>query len=192
MKSNQLKPVGLAVALAIALFGVASTASAHGTGMMSGPMMEYDGSDMRNWQSHGYGMGAGMGYGMGYGSMMGPGMMGPGMMGSGMMYGYGGMGPALGLSSDQQQKMLQIHQELHEKNWALMGKMYDESAKLRQMFFSDHRDPKAIGEQQQRVFDLQRQMTEAWIDAQNRTEAILTDEQKEKLKQSGWPGMMGW
>lgn len=200
MKAGWAKHSGFALALTLGLLGTASTAFPHGSGMMSGSMMGADGNDNHDWAAHHYGMGYGsmMGQGMMGPGLMGPGMMGPGMMGPGMMggcgpmHGYDGMPQALGLNDDQQQKISQIHQELRKQHWDLMGKMFDESAKLRQLFFADKRDPKAIGEQQQRVFDLRRQMTESWVEAQNRIEDVLTPEQKDKLHQFGRQGMMGW
>lgn len=136
------------------------------------------------------GMGPGMmgDYGMGHG-MMGPGMMGmgPGMMGYGMMGGYG-PGNMPNLDESQQRKVVQIQDELRKKHWDLMGKMNDEQAKLNQLYYSGQRDPAAIGKQQQRVYDLRRQMMESMVEAQNRMEAVLTPEQKEQRRGYG----RGW
>ena len=71
-----------------------------------------------------------------------------------------------------------------------MGKMNDEYAKLNQLYYSDKRDPAAIGKQQQRVYDLRRQMMESSVEAQNRMEAVLTPEQKEQRRGYGQGGMM--
>lgn len=139
----------------------------------------------------GYGMGPGMmGSGMGHGMMddgrgddcmmggrgmrgMEPGMMG---MGPGMMGGYGPAG-MLNLDESQQKKIVQIQDELRKKHWDLMGKMNDEQAKLRQLYYySGQRDPAAIGKQYQRIQDLRRQMMESSIEAQNRIDAVLTPE----------------
>ncbi|WP_083928348.1 Spy/CpxP family protein refolding chaperone [Marinobacterium rhizophilum] len=184
MKAPRAKHAGLALALTLGLLGNASTVFAHGSGMMSGSMMGTGGKDHPDWAAQGHGMG----YGMGYGSMMGPGMMG----GCAPMHGYGGMFQMLELNDDQQQKVSQIHQELQKKRWDLMGKMHEESAKLRQLFFAEKRDAEAIGEQQQRVFDLSQQMTKDWIETQSQIEELLTPEQKDKLHEFGRQGMMGW
>ncbi len=61
-----------------------------------------------------------------------------------------------------------------------MGKMNDEYVKLRDLYTSGKRDPAAIGQQQQRIYDLRRQMVESSVEAQNRMEAVLTPEQKEQ------------
>ena len=149
-------------------------------------------------------MGPGMmgGYGMGPGMMggwddwddryMNRGMMGPGMMiGPGMMGGYGyGPQAALNLDAAQQQKIAQIQDEQRKKQWDLMGKMNDEQAKLNQLYYSGQHDPAVIGKQYQRIQDLQRQMMESSIEAQNRIEAVLTPEQRQTLRGYGRGGMM--
>lgn len=136
-------------------------------------------------------MGPGMmGQGMGMGSgMMGDGHMGRGMMGPGMMGGYG-PGAALNLNEQQQKQITQIQDGLRKKHWDLMGKMNDEYAKLNQLYYSEQRDPAAIGKQQQRVYDLRRQMMESMVEAQNRMEAVLTPEQKEQRRGYGRGWMM--
>jgi Spy/CpxP family protein refolding chaperone len=152
----------------------------------------------------GYGMGPGMMHGWGTGprSMWGggdDGYMGRGMMGQGMMYGQGpgmmnGNGPGSGLNLDesQQKKMTQIQDELRKKHWELMGKMNDENARLRDLYQADKRDPDAIGKQLQRIFDLRRQMMVDSVEAQNRMEEMLTDEQKKQMRNFSRPGGMMW
>jgi Spy/CpxP family protein refolding chaperone len=200
MKAQRMKPTGLALVLTLTLLGTASTAFAHGSGMMSGSMPGMGDNDHheRAAQGHGMGYGSMMEPGMMGQGFMGSGMMGPGMMGQGMMggcspmHGYDGMSQALDLNDDQQKKISQIQQDFHRQNWDLMGKMYDESLTLRRLFHAAELDPKAIGEQQQRLFDLRRQMTEAWVETQNHIKEILTPEQKAKLQQFSRQGMMGW
>lgn len=137
----------------------------------------------------GYGMGMGSGMGMGMGPGMGMMGMGPGMMGPGMGM-MGGYGPfhGLDLNDDQQKKITQIQDALRKQHWELMGKIQDEYVKLRDLYAADTRDPSAIGQQMQRVFDLRRQMIESGVDAENRMEAVLTAEQKAQLRKGGWSG----
>lgn len=170
-----------------------------GHGMMGPGMMGYGmGPGMMDHGYSGYGMGMmGMGHGMmGPGMGMGPGMMGgygmgPGMMGMGpgMMGGYGPWG-TLSLDAQQQKKITQIQDDLSKKHWDLMGKMNGEYAKLNQLYYSSKREPAAIGAQQQKIFDLQRQMMESSVEAQNRIDAVLTPEQKEQIQRFGYGGMM--
>ena len=158
-------------------------------GMMMGPGMGMMGPGMGHgmmgmmdddWDDDGMMGGRGM-------RGMGPGMMG---MGPGMMGGYGPAG-ALNLDESQQKKITQIQDELRKKHWDLMGKMNDEQAKLRQLYYySGQRDPAAIGKQYQRIQDLRRQMVESSIEAQNRTDAVLTPEQKEQMRRFSYDGRM--
>lgn len=159
-----------------------------GPGMMMGPRMGM-GPGMMGMMDDGC-PGGGMdmmGPGMGMGMMgMGPGMMmGPGMT--------GGYGPgALNLDEQQQKKITQIQDELRKKHWNLMGKMNDERVKLRDIYALGKRDPSAIGQQQQRIYDLRRQMLESSVEAQNRMEAVLVPEQKEQLRGYHGQGWMMW
>ncbi len=139
---------------------------------------------------HEHGMGGGM---MGHEHGMGGGMMGDcggGMMG-GMMGGHGMMleSPrmhmvrALNLSDEQRAKINKLSDELQHKNWEREGMIRDEAAKLRDLYEADKRDPKAIGAEYQKIFDIKRQMIEAMVDTQNRVEALLTPEQLRQMKE---------
>lgn len=123
--------------------------------------------------------------------MMGPGMMGPGMMGPGMMGGYG-YGPALDLTEQQQAEIAQIQEDFRKKQSDLAAKMYAEQAKLNEIYYSGKRDPAAIDNQYKKIYDLRRQMIQNQVDAQNRMDAVLTPEQKERLRgyYGGRGGMM--
>ncbi len=48
---------------------------------------------------------------------------------------------------------------------------------------AEEHDPKTIGAAYGRLFDLRRQMIEAAIEAGNRRKALLTDEQREQIRQ---------
>lgn len=63
-----------------------------------------------------------------------------------------------------------------------MGKMQDEYMKLRDRYAADTGDPSAIGRQEQKIFEVKRQMIESAVDAENRMEAVLTAEQKAQLR----------
>lgn len=126
------------------------------------------------------------------GMMSGPasGMMGghmSGMMGghnSGMMLGSPQMNllKSLDLSSEQRAKVNKLSDTLRHNNWASMGLIMDEAAKLRDLYGADKRDPSAIGKVYQKIFDIQRQIIETTIDTQNRVDEILTPAQRTQLK----------
>ncbi len=148
------------------------------------------------WGMPGAGMmGMGMMGMMGMGGMgsFGPGMMGPGMMMGPAMMGWGAlpaMGPgALNLTADQRKKITAIDEGLRKRQWTLMGKMMEQAAQLHQLYQAEKRDPKKIGAAYGKLFDLKRQMIEAAVEAANRKEAVLTKEQRQRLRQ--WGGAMG-
>ncbi|MEE9596724.1 MAG: Spy/CpxP family protein refolding chaperone [Acidiferrobacterales bacterium] len=175
----------MGVLIAFALGIGTSVALAHG----GGPMMR-GGTPSYGMGHMGMMGGSGMMH-MGPGMMhMGPGMMhmGPGMMemmrGPGMM---GGMGMGriwmLDLTKEQRANMHKLQDQVRKTNWDTMGKIMDESSKLRELFAADKPDPKKIGAVYGNIFDLRRQMIESKIDTHNRVDAVLTKEQREQLKQ---------
>lgn len=98
------------------------------------------------------------------------------------------MASALDLSDEQRSKINKLSDELRHNNWTAKGLIMDQSAKLRDLYGADKRDPSAIGREYQKIFDLKRKMIEAMIDTQNRVEEILTPEQRTQLK--GMPHKM--
>ena len=111
--------------------------------------------------------------------------------GHGMMGGYGMMMESprmrlvmhLNLSDEQRAKINKLGDELRHKNWARAGLMQDESAKLRDLYEADKRDPKAIVEEYRKIFNIKLQMIEAMVDTQNEVEALLTPDQLRELKE---------
>ena len=105
-----------------------------------------------------------------------------GMMGEhGMMMGSN-MYRMLNLSDDQRARIGKLSDALNHDNWAKQGLINDESAKLRDLYDADKRDPAAIGEEYKKVFDLKRQMIESYLNTQNQIEEILTPEQRAQMK----------
>jgi Spy/CpxP family protein refolding chaperone len=125
-----------------------------------------------------------MGSGMTGSGMTGSGMMGPGMMGPGMMSSYWGVD----LTPEQRSKIAQIQNESRKRHWNLMAQMHEEQYKLQELYYSGTSDSAAIGAQQQKVANLQGQMMQSMIEAQNQTEKLLTADQKEKVRSKG----RGW
>ncbi len=128
----------------------------------------------------------GYGYGWGRGMMgMGPGMMGPGMIDS-----YGAGPGMFDLTEQQQNKMALIQEEAGKRRWDLIGRMNAEQIKLQQLYYSGKRDSAAIDAQYKKIYQLQREMNESWMDAQVRMDALLTKEQKERHRGGYGPGWM--
>jgi len=136
--------------------------------------------------------GYGPGYGMmgpdmmrGYGPGMGFGMMGPGM-GYGMMGGYGHWGD-LKLTAEQRGKIAAIQNDTRRKHWELMGKMHDEQSQLHDQYFSDKPDDAALSKRYRAMSELRHQMFDLSLNARKQIDAVLTQEQRDKLRR----GRMG-
>jgi len=135
----------------------------------------------------GWGNGRGMmGFGGGPGMMRGYGM-GPGAMMQGA--GWGG----LDLTDEQRAKINRIQDETRHSHWALMGKMMDQQAKLRDLYDAPKRDAAAIDDTYKSIDAMRQQMIGSSTDARTRIEAVLTPKQREKLRtyqcdedQLGW------
>jgi Spy/CpxP family protein refolding chaperone len=176
---------GLMMGMLIAVvLGIgASVVLAHGGGpMMRGGTPSYGMGPMSMMGEHG--MSGHMG-GMGHMGMMG---MGPGMIGTmhgpGMMGGMGmGRIQMLDLTEEQRASIHKLRDQLRRTNWDTMGKIMDESSKLRELFAADKPDAKTIGAVYGNIFDLRRQMIEGKIDTHNRVDGLLTKEQRQELKQ---------
>jgi Spy/CpxP family protein refolding chaperone len=118
-------------------------------------------------------------------------MGGDGPMMGGMMQSIG-KGPArphfytlwqLELSDEQRKKINVVHDGLHKKHWELMGRTYDQQTKLRDLYEVEPYDAKKIGAAHGEIGKLRAQLVEAEVDALNRAIALLTPEQKTRLKE---------
>jgi Spy/CpxP family protein refolding chaperone len=146
-----------------------------GWGMMGGP-------------GYGYGPGPGRGFGPGMMGGRGMGMMGGPGFGMGMM-GYGALA-ALDLSEAQRKQVVAIQDEVRKKNWAAMGSMQDEMAKLRDAMWAGERDRAAILAANKRMFEIRQQMLENTLDAADRIEKVLTPQQRAQLRKHAGPAWM--
>lgn len=154
----------------------------HMGGMMGGQAGSHEGGGMMGSHEGGH-MGGMMGCQAGSheGGHMG-GMMGNHESGAMMKTPRIDRVMALDLSNEQRSKINKLSDELKHNNWAAKGLIMDGSAKLRDLYGADKRDPSAIGKEYQKIFDSERQMIEAVIDTQNRIEELLTPEQRAQMK----------
>jgi Spy/CpxP family protein refolding chaperone len=183
--TRQFRNMAASGLLALALAPATALTAQHGM-----PMGERDDMPMMQQQRGGMGM---MGGCPGMPWIMGPGtgMMGPGMgmMGPGM----GMMGPGMGmmgidLNPEQQTEMRRIQRELRRQNWERMGQLMEAMEDLHELMASESPDPAAVGQAHARMAELKRPMIEARVKAMNEMRALLTDEQRERMR-SGPRGM---
>lgn len=179
--------------MGFALVGTAVSVLAAEPAMPNQPMMQ---GQAKGGGAPCAGYGSGMGMMGGYGPGMMGGGMGPGYgMGHGMMGGWaGGMGPMamLDLSDAQTAQVEKIQTEMTKKQRTLMRQMWEEQGKLGDLMKAEKRDLTAIGKAYVRFADLQRQVLDAHIDAENKMAAVLTKEQKAQMHRGFGRGMMGY
>ena len=193
--------IGTAIAAAVGTTGVAVA----GMGGYSGACPQ--GDQMQQGQG-GYGPGMMQGRGM-MGHMMGqgPGAMmdqGPGAMMGQMMGGMqgmqgmggmmGGMGPGLDLSADQRTELGKLRQQFLPQMGELSGKMQANHEQLRAQMHGGIADEAAIAELADQKGALMAEMIKLHAAQRARMQALLTDEQREQMRQRRQdmdPGMMG-
>lgn len=150
-----------------------------GPGMMGPGTM---GSGMMGPGMMGSGM---MGPGMMGSGMMSPGMMGPGMMSPGMM--QGGVGPyasgVLGLDDGQRERLEAIQRENAREHWQLMQEMHEHARAMMELRTGDEVDPEALGRAFDEVAAVHRRMLVQQARMHNRMRDVLTEEQRERLRQ---------
>ncbi|MBV2181362.1 MAG: Spy/CpxP family protein refolding chaperone [Castellaniella sp.] len=118
----------------------------------------------------------------GYG--MGPGMMGSFGMGQGMLGGYGPQNcsvDGLDLTSQQRTKIEAIRDEFGRKQWDLMGKMRELSLDSSNATANGKFDEQAARKKYDEREGVRKQMFESSLDLRKQIDAVLTDEQRQKL-----------
>ena len=194
MNGKQMR-VWLVVVLSAASATVLAQNSGMGAGMKDGAPGRGMGPGMKHGMMDGMGgdgpascghqmMEGGPGHGRGMMSGMGR------DMGAGMMAGHADHLPS-DLTDKQRSAINKIHDEFTKKQWELNGKLLDEYPKLRDLHAAETRDPKAIGAEYARIFDVRRQMIELTVDMHNRVDAVFTKAQREAMHKHGRGPMMG-
>ena len=197
VKHKQLLATVLVVSLGLAASGGAAAQGMQqdnqgsGAGMMGGQggnMMGGQGGYMMGGQGgmmgqqgmmHGQGQGQGQGHGMmggqGHG-MMGGGMMGPGMMGQqGMMSGM--------LNEQQQREMREMRQEYRSAHFQRMGEMMNLRDDMMELMQGERPDPEEVQALHGEMATLRGEMLADQVRMRNQMQDLLTDEQREQLRQ---------
>ena len=103
--------------------------------------------------------------------------------------GYGAVagGPAvdLGLDEEQLEEIAKIQKELRSELQELKVERYEASLKLEELYTAEELDAGDINDQQQRVFDVIKEITELQVEAQQDIRDVLNTEQRNQLMRSG-------
>ncbi|MDI5889571.1 Spy/CpxP family protein refolding chaperone [Halomonas rhizosphaerae] len=208
VKYKQFLAVVLAASMGIVASGTAAAQGmqqgAHGTGgtMMGGQGGMGPGMMMGGQGGMGPGMMMGGQGGMGPGMMMGgqggmdPGMMmgGQGGMGPGMMMGgQGGMGPGMMmggqggmagiLDEEQLSSLREIRREHRSAHFERMGEMMNLRDDMMLLMQAERPDPEEVQALHGQMATLHGEMMADKVRMRNRMQDLLTDEQREQLKQ---------
>ncbi|WP_150913596.1 Spy/CpxP family protein refolding chaperone [Marinobacter halotolerans] len=181
MKLQNKSRIGPSLALCLGLLCTASLANAHetSTGSPSGPDAGQAGGDKAA------GMNRHHSYGDDHNGHHGK----NGYSGHHGKSGHGGMQTAptieLDLDADQLEDIAEIQRELRSDLTDLKVERYEASLKLEELYAAEELDAGDIVDQQQKVFDVIKEITELQVEAQQDIRDLLTDEQKNKLLQSG-------
>lgn len=102
-----------------------------------------------------------------------------------------GLGPVyrLDLTDAQRTQVNAISDQLRAKNWATLGKIMDQRARLRDQRGASEPDAKAVKAAVTEIGRLRGEMAEARILAMNQARQLLTKEQREQLdrwRKEGW------
>lgn len=193
MKLQNNSRTGLSLALGLGLSAMALVANAHEGSAPSTTSPDASQSEtgeapkMQHHYPHGQGYEGHHGKGeySGHHGTGGHGGRHHGMMGS------EGMRPGpvmdLGFDEDQLEEIAEIQQQLRSELMDLKVERYEESLKLQQLYAANELDADDIVDQQQRVFDVIKEITELQVEAQQDIRDLLTTEQKTQLSRSG-----GW
>ena len=117
------------------------------------------------------------------GNMMGS-MMGGPMMGGPMMGRFMGSLADLDLTDSQRDKIRDLHRAMRKQHLKLMEKMMDATNKLSDTYADDPTNIDKIGAAYDGVYKIKRNMILQHVETRNKVIALLTKEQKEKLKSS--------
>lgn len=105
------------------------------------------------------------------------------------MNSYGGMGPGpkmeLGLDDGQLEEIAEIQKKLRSEVRELKVERYEASLKLQELYAAEDLDAGDINDQQQKVFDVIKEITELQVEAQRDIRDLLNSEQRRQLLRSG-------
>ncbi|HUV20640.1 MAG TPA: Spy/CpxP family protein refolding chaperone [Gammaproteobacteria bacterium] len=186
--------IGTAIAAAVGATGLAvADMGGYGADCPQGAQMQQGQGYGGHGQMHGQMQGRGM-HGYGAGAMMGQMMGGMQGQGAGAMMGgmqggmMDGMGYGLNLSDEQRTEMGKIRQQFLPRMGELRGKMQANHEQLQAQRQGGAADQAAIDELADQKGALMAEMIKLRAAHQARMQALLTDEQRERMREHR-PGM---
>lgn len=165
------------------VFAASETAPVPGMapGATVGSKQECDmGPGMMGGHGQGHGMGPGMMGGHGQGCDMGPGMMG------GHGQAYARAIALLDLNAEQREQIYRIQDDTRHLQWEFMGKIRDEQIRLSRLFDADTPDDAAMSKSYKQLSELRQQMFDNSLATRKQLDAVLSKEQREQLRGSGY------
>ncbi|MGM0535391.1 MAG: Spy/CpxP family protein refolding chaperone [Pseudomonadota bacterium] len=193
VKQKPFLAIVLAASMSVAVSGTAAAQGMQHGNQGSGTMMDGQGGMRPGTMMMGGQGGMGPGMMMGGQGGMGPGMMmgGQGDMGPGMMMGgQGGMGPGMMMGGmadllDEEQlndlrEMRKEHRSAHFEDMARMLNLRDDMMLLMQ---AERPDPEEVQALHGQMATLHGEMMADKVRMRNQVQDLLTDQQREQLKQ---------
>ena len=89
----------------------------------------------------------------------------------------------LNLSAEQRRRIAKIDANLRHAHWELMGKIQDEESQMNEQFNLEQRNDAALSKSFRNVSELRNQMFDLSLHAETDVDAVLTAEQRAKLRQ---------
>ncbi len=89
----------------------------------------------------------------------------------------------LALQADQRAKITEIQDELRRENWRRLGDILEQRARLRDLAYAEPEDTAQLRSIHERIASLRQDMAQARLAARERQVALLTDAQREQLRQ---------
>jgi len=89
----------------------------------------------------------------------------------------------LNLTPEQRRKIGKIEADMRHDHWDLMGKMHDQESQMTEQFDSEQRDDAALSQTHRSMSELRNQMFDLALRAEKQIDAVLTDEQRAKVRQ---------
>ena len=90
--------------------------------------------------------------------------------------------PDLNLTAEQRRRIAKIEASLRHAHWDLMGKIQDQESQMSEQFNLEPRNDAALSKSYRNISDLRNQMFDLSLHTETEIDAVLTEEQRAKLR----------